>query len=124
MRARRIGLAVSVFKVPVMRLAARLALLVLPALAISAGGPPPAAAARYATYPIGNFKEPVYVTSPRKSRRLFVVERHGRIRLFNGRKRIKRPFLDISKQVKASYQRGLFSMAFAPGYSRNGRFYV
>ena len=108
-----------------MRLAARFALFVLPALALLAAGASSAGAAvRYELRAIGTFKEPMIVTAPRKSKRLFVVQRHGHIRLFNRGKRIKRPFLNISKQVRTDYQRGLLSMAFAPGYSRNGRFYV
>ena len=107
-----------------MRPAARFVLLVLCALAVMAGGPATASAAHVVLKPVGQYREPVYVTSPRKGRRIFVVERHGRIHVVNRGKRVRRPFLDISKQVKNAYQRGLFSMAFAPGYSRNGRFYV
>jgi len=43
--------------------------------------------------------------------------------LHNGR-RLRRPFLDIGGQVSGGGERGLLSMAFAPDYSRSGRFYV
>ena len=74
---------------------------------------------------VGTFREPVYVTAPPGDRRrVFVVERGGRIRvLVNGRMR-GRPFLDISGAVSSGGERGLLSMAFAPDYARSGRFYV
>ena len=73
---------------------------------------------------IGRFDEPVYVTSPPgNARRLFVVERAGRIRVVAGGRR--RTFLDIRSQVTSSGQeQGLLSVAFPPDYARSGRFYV
>ena len=70
--------------------------------------------------------DPVYVTAPTSEpSRLYVVERAGRIRVFeNGRKRTT-PFLDISGRVGSdSSEQGLLSMAFHPGYAKNRRFYV
>jgi glucose/arabinose dehydrogenase len=74
---------------------------------------------------IGSFDEPVYVTAPPGDcKRVFVVERTGRIRLLlNGRK-VRRPFLSLAGEVTTGGEQGLLSMAFAPDYSRSGRFYV
>jgi glucose/arabinose dehydrogenase len=74
---------------------------------------------------IGSFQEPVYVTAPpNDGKRLFVVEKAGRIRvLVNGRRKT-RPFLDISGDTSKSGEQGLLSMAFAPDYASSGKFYV
>jgi glucose/arabinose dehydrogenase len=74
---------------------------------------------------VGTFSNPTYVTAPPGDRtRLFVVEQDGTIRVVQrGRKR-DRPYLDIRDRVLAGGERGLLSMAFAPNYRKNGRFYV
>ena len=74
---------------------------------------------------IGNFEEPVYVTAPPGDRRrLFVVEKTGRIRVLVAGKLARRPFLDLSREVSNGGEQGLLSMAFAPDYASSGRFYV
>jgi glucose/arabinose dehydrogenase len=75
--------------------------------------------------PVGTFSNPTYVTAPPGDRsRLFVVEQNGTIRVVQrGRKRAH-PYLDIRDRVLSGGERGLLSMAFAPGYRRNHRFYV
>lgn len=74
---------------------------------------------------VGNFSAPIYVTAPRGDRsRLFVVEREGRIRILLRGRKLSRPFLDISSDVRTDGERGLLSMAFAPDYAGSGRFYV
>ena len=74
---------------------------------------------------VGTFSNPTYVTAPPGDRtRLFVVEQGGTIRVVQrGRKRA-RPYLDIRDRVQSGGERGLLSMAFAPGYRQNHRFYV
>ena len=73
----------------------------------------------------GSFDAPLYVTAPPGDRRsVFVVERAGTIRVVRDRRRLSRPFLDISGDVSTDVERGLFSMAFAPDYADSGRFYV
>ena len=74
---------------------------------------------------VGTFSNPTYVTAPPGDRtRLFVVEQGGTIRVVQrGRKR-RRPYLDITDRVQSGGERGLLSMAFAPNYRRNHRFYV
>jgi glucose/arabinose dehydrogenase len=66
----------------------------------------------------------VYLATPRKGGGLYVVERAGRIRVVRHGKRLRRPFLDIARDVITGGQRGLLSIAFAPDYARSGLFYV
>jgi glucose/arabinose dehydrogenase len=74
---------------------------------------------------IGDFSSPTYATAPRGDRRrLFVVERDGRIRVVRDGRKLGAPFLDISSNVSTDGERGLLSMAFAPDYTSSGRFYV
>jgi glucose/arabinose dehydrogenase len=56
--------------------------------------------------------------------RLFVVEQGGTIRVVQRGRERARPYLDISDRVLAGGERGLLSMAFAPNYRKNRRFYV
>jgi glucose/arabinose dehydrogenase len=75
---------------------------------------------------IGNFDHPVYVAGPPSfPQLLFVVEQPGRIEVIRSGHRLAKPFLDISSLVGYDgAERGLLSIAFSPGYSSNGRFYV
>ena len=94
------------------------------AVACARCGCPFRASTRNVARLVASFNEPVYLASPKHGRRLFVVERGGRIRVIHRGKVRRRPFLDISGDVDTSFQRGLWSMAFAPDYARTGRFYV
>jgi glucose/arabinose dehydrogenase len=86
---------------------------------------PAPAAAKLHLVPVGRFAQPVYATSPRSdARRLFVVERAGRIVVVRNGRKLRRPFLDLRGQVSTEAEQGLLSMAFAPDYARSGRFYV
>ena len=74
---------------------------------------------------VGRFDSPTFVTAPPGDRkRLFVVERAGRIRIVMGGRKLGTPFLDISSNVRTDSERGLLSMAFAPDYRKSRRFYV
>ncbi len=81
---------------------------------------------------VADFDQPVYVTAPQAaSRKLFVVERAGRVRIVRHGSKVKRPFLDIRNLVDLDFpdnqfrdQGGLVSLAFAPDYRNSGRFYV
>jgi glucose/arabinose dehydrogenase len=74
---------------------------------------------------VGSFDEPVYVTAPAGDRRrLFVVEKGGRIRVVRDGRTLDRPFLDLSGSVSTGSEQGLLSMAFAPDYATSRRFYV
>ena len=76
--------------------------------------------------PIGRFADPVYVTAPPKDvRRLFVVQKRGRIRLVVDGRLQEAPFLDLSAEVRwDGNEQGLLGLAFAPDYARSGLFYV
>ena len=60
------------------------------------------------------------------SGRLFIVERGGRIRIWDGR--VQRTFLDIGSRVNTNDsggdERGLLGHAFPPDYATKGHFYV
>jgi glucose/arabinose dehydrogenase len=71
---------------------------------------------------IGRFQSPTYVTSAPGIPGVVVVERGGRIRLAQGRKR--RAFTNISGQVSTGGERGLLSVAFAPDYASSRLLYV
>ena len=75
---------------------------------------------------VGSFREPVYVTgAPGDVSRLFVAQRGGQIMLVRSGRIQARPFLDIGSLVNAGGQeQGLLGLAFAPDYSRSGRFFV
>lgn len=72
------------------------------------------------------FDSPVAVVSPPgETRRLFVVEQSGRIRVIPD---LDRPtvetFLDLRSGLVTGGEQGLLGLAFHPGYARNGRFFV
>jgi glucose/arabinose dehydrogenase len=71
---------------------------------------------------IGRFQSPTYVTSAPGIPGVVVVERGGRIRLVQGRKR--RGFTNIAGQVSTGGERGLLSVAFAPDYASSRLLYV
>ena len=107
--------------------AALLALLLALIAAGVAAATPPADRAASPIHPtkLGKFEEPVFTASPPgQPRRIFVVEKRGVIRVIEGGRVIAQPFLDISRRVSDRGERGLLSMAFAPGYERTGRFFV
>jgi glucose/arabinose dehydrogenase len=74
---------------------------------------------------VGRFDAPVYVTAPPgDTKRIFVVEQGGTVRVVRAGKRVSRPFLDLRSKVTAGGEQGLLSIAFAPDYARTRRFYV
>jgi glucose/arabinose dehydrogenase len=91
-------------------------------LALAAGLAAPASALALDSVLVGSFDSPVFLTAPAGDARLFIVERGGRIRLWNNG--VSSTYLDISAQVDASGERGLLGLAFDPGFASNGRFYV
>ena len=69
--------------------------------------------------------EPVFVTSPPGDRRLFIVEKIGRIRIVENDQLVATPFLDITSEVTTlGSEQGLLGLAFHPDYRQNGRFFV
>jgi glucose/arabinose dehydrogenase len=74
---------------------------------------------------IGTFGRPVLVTAPPgDTRRVFVVDQTGYIRVVRDGEALPTPFLDLHGEVKISSEPGLLSMAFAPDYAASGLFYV
>ena len=91
----------------------------------------PASAAALRLERIGEFEEPVYLTSPPGARHtLAVVERYGLVRLVRRGRVLRRPLVDLRRRVlvedprETVDQRGLLSLAFAPDYRRSRRLYV
>ena len=72
--------------------------------------------------PIGNFNDPIYITSPPGDPHPFVVDRPGYIEVVHDG--VTSQFLDIHDLTTESGERGLLSMAFDPNYATNGLFYV
>ena len=59
-----------------------------------------------------------------RTKRLFIVEQTGTIRIFRRGEIRTRPFLDISNLTEGDGERGLLGLAFHPNYRLNRRFYV
>ncbi|MDH5546144.1 MAG: PQQ-dependent sugar dehydrogenase [Gammaproteobacteria bacterium] len=59
-----------------------------------------------------------------QSKRLFVVEQDGRVRVVKDNKLVDKPFLDITDKVKSGGEKGLLGIAFHPQFRSNGKFYV
>jgi glucose/arabinose dehydrogenase len=73
---------------------------------------------------IGSFSAPLYVTQPPgEDEALYVVEQGGRIIRVAGDGSTS-TFLDISDEISSGGERGLLSLAFAPGFERSGLLYV
>jgi glucose/arabinose dehydrogenase len=76
---------------------------------------------------VGSFDEPTSVTgAPGDPRRVYVLQRSGRVMLLLDGHKQSRPFLDISASVYAqgSDEQGLLGIAFPADYATSGRFYV
>jgi glucose/arabinose dehydrogenase len=74
---------------------------------------------------VGTFDHPVLVTSPRDgSRRLFVVEQTGRVRIIQRGAVLATPFMNLSTIISNSGERGLLGLAFHPAFKTNGKVYV
>jgi glucose/arabinose dehydrogenase len=60
------------------------------------------------------------------SGRLFVLQKGGLIRIFDGTSVLPAPFLDVSSLITnpAASEQGLLGLAFHPDYESNGLFYV
>lgn len=69
---------------------------------------------------------PVFVThAGDESGRLFIIEKGGTIRIWRDDALLDTPFLDITDRVNSSgNEQGLLGLAFPPGYSTLGYFFV
>jgi glucose/arabinose dehydrogenase len=73
---------------------------------------------------VTGLSQPVVVTHAQDDR-LFIVERAGLIRVFQGGSLLSTPFLNITTIVQDSgSEEGLLGLAFEPNYAATGRFYV
>jgi len=77
-------------------------------------------------YIAGGLNRPVDIQSAYDgSGRLFVIEKFGKIRIYENGKILDTPFLDITDRVNDSgNEMGLLGLAFHPDYEHNGFFYV
>ena len=72
---------------------------------------------------VAKLDQPVYVTHAGDDR-LFIVERDGRVLVFEGGRVLPAPFLDIRPQVAMDAEGGFLSIAFHPEYASNDFFFV
>lgn len=73
----------------------------------------------------GGLSQPTHITHAGDgSGRLFVVEQRGRVRVIKDGALQAAPFLDITGRVSCCGEQGLLSVAFPPGYTSKGYFYV
>ena len=71
------------------------------------------------------FKQPTAIVSAGDgSKRLFVLEQKGKIRIIRNGSVNPTPFLDISSLVKSGGERGLLGLAFPPDFASRKTFYV
>lgn len=75
---------------------------------------------------ISGLEQPVGLNaSPDGTDRLFIVERKGRIMIYQDDTLLEKPFIDLTDRVGTGFQeQGLLGMAFDPNYSQNSYFYV
>ena len=74
---------------------------------------------------VTGLSSPVYVTNAGDgSRRLFIVEQAGRIKVLQSGSQSPAVFLDITSKVLAGGERGLLGLAFHPQFESNRRFFV
>jgi glucose/arabinose dehydrogenase len=75
---------------------------------------------------VKGLKEPTFVTGPSDgSKRLFVLEREGRVRVADADGKLQStPFLDLSDDTSTSTEEGLLGLAFDPNFTQNGYVYV
>ncbi len=75
---------------------------------------------------LGGLSRPVDIQSARDgSNRLFIIEKRGRIRVYENGQLLDSSFLDITDRVnEGGNEMGLLGLAFHPDYENNGYFYV
>lgn len=56
--------------------------------------------------------------------RLFIVEKGGTVKIWDGTALLATPFIDIGSLVRNSGEQGMLSMAFHPEYATNGYFFL
>jgi glucose/arabinose dehydrogenase/alpha-tubulin suppressor-like RCC1 family protein len=71
----------------------------------------------------GGLTQPVDIAHAGDNR-LFIVEKAGYIRIWDGDELLATPFLDISTLTSTTNEDGLLGLAFHPDYGNNGRFFI
>lgn len=74
---------------------------------------------------LGGLDQPLFLTGAKDgTRRLFIVERTGRIKVLLPGDSSPGVFLDISAKIRTGGENGLLGLAFHPQYEDNRRFFV
>ena len=75
---------------------------------------------------VKGLKEPTLVVGPPDgSKRFFVLERAGRVRIADANGQLKpTPFLDLAEDTSTSTEQGLLGLAFHPAFAQNGYVYI
>jgi len=77
---------------------------------------------------INGLERPTWIGSPKDDTRyLWILEKAGKIKIYDKQEKqlLDKPFMDISSNIKISMnEQGLLGLAFAPDYSKSGRFYI
>ena len=98
---------------------------IIACVACSDGGGSPTPVPELALRPVATGLDfPLFLTTPPRDARLFVVERYGRIRIVQDGQVRSEPFLDVSSLISTLGEQGLLGLAFDPGYAENGRFLI
>src|SRR6476620_1415669 len=75
--------------------------------------------------PTPGLNTPVYVTNAGdSSNRLFIVEKGGVIKIYDGNSLLATPFLNVSNLVSKGGEQGLLSIAFHPQYKTKSYFFI
>ena len=71
------------------------------------------------------FIDPILLTHAGDgSRRLFIVEQRGVVKISKRGQVLPIPFLDLQSRVLSGGERGLLGLAFHPEHARNRKFYL
>ncbi len=75
---------------------------------------------------VKGLKEPTFVAgAPDGSKRYFVLERAGRVRVADANGQLlPTPFLDLAQDTSTSTEEGLLGLAFDPAFTQNGYIYI
>lgn len=74
---------------------------------------------------VSGLSNPVLVTHAGDgSRRLFIVEQTGKIRVVKNGALLPTPFIDFTGEFAQGGEQGLLGLAFHPRYETNGKFYI
>ncbi|MEO7672659.1 MAG: PQQ-dependent sugar dehydrogenase, partial [Pyrinomonadaceae bacterium] len=74
---------------------------------------------------LSGLSSPIFVTNAGDgSKRLFIVERAGIIKIVQPGSNVTTNFLNITSRTTTDGERGLLGMAFHPNYETNRRFFV